>query len=853
MTTEVPDHLAVPSSWVHGDLLKLRTRLEAHCASERVNELKLLQGAIATQVLSLEKSTHRRQKRLERLTRELQELTSEQEVEVCLQENGQRIMEGARNQIYYQKGTSRNYLVPSSSCAVDECRPDEACPLSLYGFSLLHCCVSGNSTPPDEISAVAFLKFCAPLFQWNAEEGLVKPPFFFDEPCLLERTAEEEEAAAAAACAHSSSAPREPPQALQCRNAACAYWHRDQLAHVKLAAHFCVAALREGCVGDEQLCRVRYLTSRIVRQVQQAGSVPVVCALLCEALQTVLGLGLHLHLVKGKDAAQSMGAPAISAADVEHAGPARAELLRRAEEQQRWATLMEQRIQTPTALPSSVAAAAFQKHRDALSWRCLLASVTDAPQRFWLARQGVQLFPSCPQLHLEYILACVRHETSTEKVIDACLSSCRSLSAQAAASVVAGLDGGQYGTTVARHVGYIVALVFVHCAKADVAAATQFLAPLLSTDAEAEVAALLLPVARQNLALMSVALRRVGHLHGVEHLPLAAVSDVLFELGTPDGANPAESGRDVLYASLKLLGEYKHAHFAPQLTTTCAGALQLSLLRTFSHKLSYLERVAEKTVPESALAQGAVYGAYVCAVAQQQSVPAAAQVSEALAAADGATCFLNMLLGSQMRMWGCQTQVNAEQAIAQLCTTEQLPLETLDSAAAVREAVATHPDVSAVEWVSAYTLHLLQKKTKAANDREEEQRLSNAVDEEKWTALLKFPTEVLLGDAVAAALYFSMLLQRSGAWHDAAKFYDAVYRCLCYFRELHMHTWSPLDASYTALVGLPHYLALLIYQAVPLVLGTAAKDTYDWRCLVLAAAAELGVMHPLLMSGTAST
>ncbi|KPA83788.1 hypothetical protein ABB37_02011 [Leptomonas pyrrhocoris] len=837
MSTEVPDHLAVPPSWVHVDLQKLRTRLEIHNTAERLNQLKLYQGAIASQVSDLEKSTTKRQRRLERLTMELQELTTEQDAELGLHDRGRRVLDGTRNQVYYQKGTSRNYLVPCSSSSPAADPLESPCPLSLYGFSVFYNCV-GDCARPQEDSVAAFLKLCAPLFQWSAEELLVKPPFFFDEPCLLECSAEE--AAAMSSSSHSPSPSsltmKDPPLPTECRNAACAYWHRDQLAHMRVIVQFCVAALRGMCVKDERLCCVRRLTSRLSRQAHEAESVSVVCALVCEVLQTLIGLGLHVHLVKGGELAPAMGAPAVNAADVEHTGPPRGDLMCDVVEKQRWSELMRRHAQSPSALMSSMAAELFQVHCDALSWRCLLACVPDAAQRQWLARQGIQLFPSCPQLHLEYVLSSMKSAATLEQVMEAGQSSCRTLSAQAAAAVVAGLDLGQYGTTVARHVGYIITVVFVHCAKTDAGAALLFLQPFLSTDAEAALAVLLSPIARQNLAIMSVALRRAGHLRGVEHLPLAAVSEQVMELASPDGANPTENGRDVIYASLKLINAYRRDHFELQLTTACAGALQLSLLRTFSHRLSYLERVAEKTVPQSALSQGVIYCAYVSTIAQQQSVPAAVQVAESLAAAEGATCFLNLLLLSQMRTWGCTSQLSAAQAVAQLCASEQLPAETLDSAERVREAAAKRTDVSAVEWVAAYALHMRCGEAAATTV------------EEQWTAMQHFPMEVLAQDTMAAGLYFSLVLQLSGACRNAAKFYATVHRCLGFFLGVHTHTWSPLDDAYAELVGLPHYVTLLVYEDVPLLLGSAAKETYEWRCLVLAAATELGVVHPLLMA-----
>ncbi|KPI87124.1 hypothetical protein ABL78_3777 [Leptomonas seymouri] len=837
MSEEGPDDLPVPQSWVHVDLQKLRTRQEIHRTTERVNELRLYQGVISEQVSSLEKSTAKRQRRVERLTKELQELAAEQEAELSLQERGRRVADGMRSQIYYQKGTSRSHHVPRSSSSIDADQLEPLCALSVFGFTALRNC-AGSCVPPNDDDVGAFLKFCAPLFQWDAEERLVRPPFFFDEPCLLEGGAE-------GASTSSSSPPSSPtakdlPAAVECCNAACAYWHRDQLAHMRRAVRFCLAALDRVCVKDERLCRVRHLTSRLYRQAHQAESVSVVCALVCEVLQTLVALGLHLYLVNAKEHVLAMEAPTVTTADAEQAGPSRGDLICNSEEKQRWSELMQQHAQTLTALTSAIAAEQFQLHCDALSWRCMLACVPGAVQRQWLARQGTQLFPSCPQLHMEYVLSSVECETSLEKVLEICLTSCRWLSAQAAASVVAGLDCGQYGTTVARHVGYMIAVVAVHCAKTDGKSALQFLTSLLSTDADAGLAALLLPVARQNLAMMSVALRRAGHLRGVEHLPLAAVSDQVLELASPDGANPAENGRDIIYASFKLINAYKRDHFDPQLTTACAGALQLSLLSTFSHRLAYLERVMEKTAPESALAQGVVYCAYVNAIAQQHSVPAAAQVAESLAAADGATCFLNLLLALQVHMWGYTSQLSAALAVERLCASEHFPIETLDSAERVREAAAEHKEVPAVEWVAAYALRL---------------RCSaepSTTTEERWAAMLQFPVEVLALDTTAAALYFSLLLQLSGACRSPPKFCTAVRRCLGFFQTLHAHAWSPLDASYAKMVGLPHYFTLTIYEEVPLLLGAAAEETYEWRCLVLATAMELGVVHPLLVSESCS-
>jgi hypothetical protein len=866
-TAAAPDHLAIPSSWVHVDLQKLRTRLEMQHLTERVSDLKVYQSAMALQLAKLESSTEKRQRRLERLHEELRKITAEQEEELSLQEVGRRVADGARSQIYYQRGINTSYFVPSTAETTllhTTALSMSSCPLSLYGISCLQNCV-GHSTPPRDDSVVTFLKLCAPLFQWSFEEGAVMSPFFFDEPCLVERSTDEETVLAAAGSVSppptsSTSSPQTSSFTadghvceVQCRNAACAYWHRDQLAHMKMTAHFLVLSLEDACVRSEQRCCVRQLLSRLARNVHHADSVSLVCAVMCETLQTLIGLGLCSVLSEGKKLHHCVGAPLLQRSN------ATALLLSgnadRGQVPAVGEPLSSSRAATD-ALPTALET--FQQNRNDRSWRCLLACVPDAAQRHWLARQGIQLFPRSPQLHLECVVSCLQCGAALEEVVEACRSSCRTLSAQAAAAVVAGLDGGQYGTTVARHVGYMVALVLVHCAKTSAEAGLQFVSPLLSIDAEAGLPVLLLPVARQNLALMSVALRRGGHLRGVEHLPLAAVSDQVFELANPDGANPEVSGRDVIYASFRFINAFKRDHFDLMLTAACAGALQLSLLRTFSHRLSYLERVAEKTIPESALAQGAVYATYVNTVAQQQSVAAAVQVAEALTATEGATCFLNLLLSAQLRVWGLASQLNAERAVTQLCAGEQLPVETLDCAESVRKAAAAHGEVSALEWVAAYALRLRcnnsaeEQKAQRADRSAETMVTPTAAEkgggEAEWVALLAFPVEVLAADTAAAALYFTLLLQHSGEHHNALWFYTAVRRCLGYFREVHVRTWDPSDAAYATMVGLPHYMSLRIYAEVPLLLGDAAKDTFEWRRLVLTAAAELGVLHPLLVS-----
>lgn len=845
MASEAPLHLTVDPAWVHGDLQKLRARVEGHAATVRIRQLKEYQSSAAQRVMYLERSLPKRQRRLDEVTKEMQQLRARLDEDARRQEDGQRVAEGTRNQMFYHRGLSRSHFVPSSSPASVQAPLPAACPLSLSGFSLLDTCAAGAVPATETTSVTGFLKLCAPLFQWSEEERVVKAPFFFDEPCLMDSTAEEHLPSSSSAASPSEV---EPAGQLRCRNVACAFWHVDQLAHVKMAARFCAAALQEGLIADEQLCCVRRLLTRLLRQVDLADSVSAVCAFVCEALQTLIGTGLSAWVAK-RPAEPPALLPAPALLEPAAIFRMRAALLWRAEEQERWA---EVTAAGAASAASSNAAALFQQHRDALSWRCLLATVADIGQRQWLARQGILLFPFCPQLHIEHVIACVRLNGDAAAVAEACESSCRTLSAQAAASVVSSLDGGQYGMMVARHVGYMVAVTVVHCAKTDAAAAQRFLAPLLSAEPDAAPAALLLPVARQNLTLMAVALRRAGHLRGVEHLPLAAISDHPLELASPDGANPADSGRDALYASLKLVGEFKRDGFSSDVSQACVGALQLSLLRTFSHRLAYMERVAEKTVPESVLAQAAMYGDYVLAVAQQQSVATAVQLADALAAADGATCLSTLLLASQLCLWGHAAQLHGEACVARFCAAAQLPVETLDSVDRLREAAATHAEVSAVEWVAAFALRRrcsAGSATAAAQDAPAEEGAVNG----EWAALQLFPLEVLATDTVAAGLYFALLLRHCAATANARRFFATAHRCLAFFREVHLRSWSALDASYTWMVGLPHYFAVWMYRVVPLLLGPSAKDVQTWRSLVVAAAEKVGVLPPLLTSHVSAT
>ncbi|KAG5478779.1 hypothetical protein LSCM1_06183 [Leishmania martiniquensis] len=833
--------LAIAASWVHADLQKLRRRLERVAVARQLKALEEHWRHVETQLGAVERSTSHQRFRIEQLTKELENLRAELEPNLTLLEEGQRIVHGVRNQLHYQKSISRSHTSYSGELtglstvkgvgAVD-LHISVACPLSVHGLSLFPSCVA-HAAPPRATDVRAFLQRCASLFQWSEEEQAVKPPFFFDEPCLMEcdtngTLSDPEERVALSAAV--------------CRNAACPYWHRDQLTHVKMAVAVLLDFIRCHSVLDEHLCAVTRLTASLARHVHHADSISLVCALVCEALQRLIVTGLHAWLLSGKQSTLSMmSAPVLKTIDAQRSAPSRAALLRNTEERECWNAVEQQQQNlfpsTDSFSLTTAAAAQFQSHPSSLSWRCMLAAVEDVALRRWLGRQGVELFPRSPELHMQYVLAVVSSGGGNSEVLESCLAACRTLSAQAAASVVAGLDCGQYASSVARHVAYLLARVFAHVAETDAAAALAFLAPLLSADTEAGVATLLLPLARQNLALLMVALRRTGHMRYAKFLPLAAISDIALELPPSDGTNPPESGREALYAALRLVASYKRDRFDAQLVSTCDSALQLSILRTFSHRLAYAERVVEKTVPESPLAQGVLYSEYVDAVAQQQSVHAAASVADALAHNEGSSCTLIFLLQRRLRAWGSPLSQDAQDAVLAFCAENDLTPEELGDPSRLRDIFQLPFSRSPpVEWVSAYALQVMC----TSGDE--------TAAESMWAKMDALPVELLMHDAVAATFFFHLLLQLSGEACSATLFYRTVRRCLSLFGEVHHLTWSALEGSAGNMIGLPHYLSLCIYQEVPLLLGPGAGATFAWRCLVLEAAASLGVLHPLLVT-----
>ncbi|KAG5504494.1 hypothetical protein JKF63_04946 [Porcisia hertigi] len=841
MSEDAVRKLPIAASWVHSDLQKLRLRLERATVATQLKELENHRRCVESQLDFVERRTSGKRARIEQLAKELNSLTAELTPELTLLEEGQRIAEGLRNQLHYQKSINRVYSSYTSDLfskstanglgAVD-LRISMTCPLSVHGLSLFPSSVA-NTAPPRSSDVEAFLRRCAPLFQWSEEEQAVKPPFFFDEPCLMERGADG---------TLTLSEENGNTAAVVCRNAACPYWHRNQLAHVKMIVMVFLDSMRCHLVVDDNLCAVTHATARLARHVYHADSISLVCAFLCEALQTLIATGLYVGLLTDKQpVCAMMSAPVMKAVDAANAAPPRASLLRSTEEIEGWCAVeqQQQRFNSTDSFSLTAAAVAhFQQHPSSLSWRCMLAAVEDAAQRRWLGRQGVELFPSSPELHLQYVLSVLHDGAGVSEVLEVCLASCRTLSAQGAAAIVAGLDCGQYPTSVARHAAYMLARVFVHVAQVDAAAALGFLAPLLNSNGEAGVAALLLPLARQNLTLLMVALRRTGHLHYAQFLPLTAISDIALELSPPDGADPPESGRDALHGALKLVASYKRDHFDAQLVSCCDAALQISVLRTFSHKLVYMERVVEKTVPESPLSQGVLYSEYVTAVAQQQSVYAASLVTDALVRNEGASCVLTFLLRGRLRMWGMSPLPDVQDVLSAFCAANHLSADDLGDPLRLSDAfqVSSFSPSPPVEWVCAYALHVVCGGSEKASA------------ESMWTRMNALPVESLVHDAVAVTFFFHILLQLSGEARNAALFYRTVHRCLSLFLEAHFLSWSALEGSAGDMIGLPHFMSLCIYQEVPLLLGPGADDTFAWRCLVLEVAASLGVLHPLLVS-----
>lgn len=78
--------------------------------------------------------------------------------------------------------------------------------------------------------------------------------------------------------------------------------------------------------------------------------------------------------------------------------------------------------------------------------------------------------------------------------------------------------------------------------------------------------------------------------------------------------------------------------------------------------------------------------------------------------------------------------------------------------------------------------------------------------------------------------------------------FEASLTCaIAALHEQHLMWWSSIDSFFHEVIGLSHYVILLVYHLVPALLGADSAHTEEWRQVVLEVGlAQCGMLHPSL-------
>lgn len=822
----------LPLNWTHPDLQRLRADFNASEVQQRMSDLQRLHHQIGAQLHHLEKATAAKQCRLSQLQAELQQLEKDVASSEGLVEETQRVYNGVRNQLYYQKSVTQLSSSPSTPSKkrshsivplLKRRRADGAASSSaphpvadvvgffdswLFPYPVAGCCGSAAA-------AEAFLKRFAPLYQWNEAEQLVKPPFFFDEPCLME-----------------SSGSAETSRPLTCGNAACAYWHLNQLGHVRAAAEHFIDSISNYTASDATLCSVAMALEQFGRYLRLADSISSICSLVCYTLQLFVALGWHLSFASAASPPSPWATPVLASHVAKQLSPDMVELLCNERERERW--------QAVYAAGAAEAGAIFAKEPDALSWRCLMAVTTDRQLRRWLGGRGIALFPSSPQLHLSFLLACFDGDDDEEQqttCMDVCRSSSRQLSSQAAASILLGADAGCYAEKVARYVAVMVATTALWIARTDASAAASFLTSFLAEkEVDGSTTILLLPVARQNLMLISMALRCGYHLHSLQQLPIGAISDLCYLLQTPVEILNADIQKQFSELDARNAAYHRDGFDRSLVDPLSTAASQSQSCCHSPFCIRAVEQRLRSAPPPPALAQSLLYSSYVAAAAMSHKVASAKNIAEALLETADTPLVLRLQLQFSCRVLSAAAAAAQRQSLQTFAELHHTSWTSLQSCKDFSQAVERQPNTPLVEWVAFFVLS-------------SQMELANEAAAAQWTALTRLPLAPLLDDTAALFLLFAAQLRFSAEQGELEIFKAALETHLTVLRARHLQVWNSLDYSNRHLIGLPHYATLLVYRVVPLLLAQRSTDTMSWRCAVLETGARLGVLHPLLIDG----
>ena len=388
----------LPQGWVHPDLKRLREEYKPVKTAESISDIARAESQTATlsaKVSQLTSVNEQQKNQRDSLLKQAEALDQSVTATEASIGKWRRIERAWKDQIIFHKtiAQSRKRLddtlpPPAKDFAIGRVLSfvDQWTPLPLRTLV---------KAPDDDVSA--FLKLRAPSMRLD-KDGRLEWPSFSDEPCVLAGTSQS-----------------------TCGNPLCVYTHLDQARHVLL----CIASLLESLEpfrGKGKICAVGEIVDRTLAMMFSG---PLVSTMTerraLTAMHTLASKIVSLRLFKIGSASVH---PKINVT--------LEELLRH------WLGRRSTLQLTSNSPAKSLIEALRQSSGPDAMLQCCIRDIRNEPTPFawrilmavqqarsvsaegylWLASKGIQLFPTCPEMHKLHLAATVRDSSVSE---DECL------------------------------------------------------------------------------------------------------------------------------------------------------------------------------------------------------------------------------------------------------------------------------------------------------------------------------------------------------------------------------------------------------------------------------------------------
>ncbi|KAF8275417.1 Kinetochore interacting protein 2 [Trypanosoma cruzi] len=786
----IPPKTRVPEDWIH-PALKRQLMDRGRLSSSPKDRLELLER----QRTEMESAAVRRKQLLEEKERHLEDLDRRrQRIAEEVKEEERRLMnlrhvhERVGDQLIVQKTIGRQEFqtVPGV-----EGLQSSSCALrvtGIIGWGEIMSCFTA-----DEETRERFFSKYAPLFTVNEGGSMplkeVTEPVFFDEMCLMET------------------------EGNRCMNSACPYWHRDQLEHAKLGCMGLFARAATCIKGHSSICDAASMFSRFYALIEEATDLADVVRIQRDLINHVANLGWAAAILEDEESptweAPLLPRPIMS---LEHV----ASLLRDSREKTLWGHIIHSKADVVLQ-----ATALFKQHADSFSWRCLMrVAGTTIDRLLWLATRGVALFPTSPFIRLSYLVALMKSGCSISDCVEVCLSSAQLISDQAAIAIFSPQET-EWCEVAARYVAYMIAISCIHVARTDPEAA----AGLLDAVLELPGRICLLPLALQNLNLFLVVLRKTRRLDGASALPLASISDVSFTLGDGFPCFPDNECGQLLSRHLGLIDLCVSAGIDGSLTERMRSSVHLSLMHALSSDAQLVDQILTKSPMHSALGLAEVWVGYLRLVEQRDgTLSLISLVQSLLDSCQSPLLMVHLVRFLQVHDENVETVI--DNFLEDFAKNRGILLEKVPLMASTDS-----PGLPVDEWIPIVILYSLRLRLR-----------------ERLELLLSVPLDLYCDVVELVVLLWLETIQVALLLRDDDVFRQCARQGLLLLHEPFLHYFSPVDWDFDEMVSYAHVASLMVYRAIPVLLGTSYQVTAHYRGILLELSAELHVVHPNLLS-----